>query len=278
MSVLTIVYAFLAVGILGGLFGVGLALASRILAVKKDERVGQVEDILPGVNCGACGYTGCSGYAEAVVSDGADLTLCTPGGPDVSSSLGDFMGVSVDVSANKLVAQVFCRGTRDTSTLKYDYSGLADCNAMYASFKGDKECPFGCLGMGSCIKVCPVDAIERHSSGYIFVRKEKCISCGKCIDICPTRVIKWIPYEAEEIVACNSVDKGGLVRKYCSVGCIGCRMCEKKSPEGGFLVENFLATIDYSIKGSRVDAIKTCPPKCIVRTDDLDIDGENNKN
>ncbi|MBI9103451.1 MAG: RnfABCDGE type electron transport complex subunit B [Spirochaetales bacterium] len=266
MMILTIIWAFLAVGLLGGLFGIGLAVASRILAVEKDERQSQVEELLPGANCGACGYTGCAGYAEAIVSgEASDLTLCTPGGPSTAEAVGDFMGVTVEVSGEKMVAQVHCRGTRDTSKYKFEYSGLGDCNALYASFKGDKECPYGCLGEGSCIKVCPVNAILKHSDGYIFVDKEKCISCGKCIDVCPTGVMKWMPYTADTFVACNSIDKGGVVRKYCSVGCIGCKMCEKKSPDGGFLVENFLATMDYSSTGSTDAAVSGCPTKCIIR-------------
>lgn len=227
MVFLRILYALLAVGVLGALFGLGLAFASRILAVKKDERVSDVEEILPGANCGACGYAGCSAYAEAIVNEEADLTLCTPGAGEVAGKLGEYMGVEVEVSGEKMVAQVFCRGTKETSATAFNYQGLEDCNALYASFQGDKVCPYGCLGKGSCIKVCPVDAIYRHKDGYITIDQEKCISCGKCLDVCPTKVIKWIPYGADTLVACNSIDKGGAVKKYCSVGCIGCKICEK---------------------------------------------------
>ena len=275
MVVLKVLYAFLSIGILGGLFGIGLAVASRILAVKKDERISTVEGILPGVNCGACGFAGCAAYAEAIVNDDAELIRCPPGGPETAARLGEFMGVEVETSGEKMVAQVFCRGTRETSTTGFKYKGLKDCNALYASFKGDKDCPYGCLGLGSCIKVCPADAIFRHSTGYIYVDRDKCISCGKCIDVCPSGVIKWIPYEADTIVACNSTDKGGVVRKYCSVGCIGCGICAKKSPEGGFLVENFLATIDYDKKGGREEAVQACPTKCIIHPNKMD--GERQK-
>ena len=265
MVVLNILYAFISIGILGGLFGVGLAVASRVLAVKKDERIGQVEALLPGANCGACGFAGCAAYAEAIVTQDAELTRCPPGGPETAKKLGEFMGVAVEMTGEKMVAQVFCRGTRDTSATDFEYRGLEDCNALYASFKGDKVCAFGCLGLGSCIKVCPSDAIFRHSSGYIYVDKDRCISCGKCLDVCPSGVMKWIPYAADTLVACNSTDKGALVRKYCTVGCIGCSICEKKSPEGGFVVENFLASIDYNKNGSREEAAKACPPKCIIQ-------------
>jgi Na+-translocating ferredoxin:NAD+ oxidoreductase RNF subunit RnfB len=263
-----VIYAFLSVGILGGLLGLALAYAAKIFAVKKDSRIEELEGILPGINCGACGYPGCAGYAEGIVTEDAVMTLCSPGGPDVAAKIGKVMGAEVDLSGEKMVAQVHCRGTRVTSKLKYEYNGLEDCNAMHSSFGGDKECPYGCLGLGSCIKVCPVDAIEKTEAGYLVIDKDKCIACGKCIDVCPTGVIRMIPYSAKEIVACNSTDKGAVTRKYCSVGCIGCKMCEKKSPEGGFKIENFLATIDYSAKGSRDEALEVCPAKCII---DLDV-------
>ncbi|MBI9106037.1 MAG: RnfABCDGE type electron transport complex subunit B [Spirochaetales bacterium] len=263
-----VLYAFLSVGILGGLLGLALAFAARIFAVKKDKRIEEVEGVLPSINCGACGYPGCSGYAEAIINEDADMTLCSPGGADVATKIGEIMGVEVSVSGEKLVAQIHCRGTNETSLKKYEYKGIEDCNAMHSAFGGDKICPYGCLGLGSCIKVCPVDAIVKTEYGYLDIDKDKCIACGKCIDVCPTGVIKMIPYRAREIVACNSTDKGGAVRKYCSVGCIGCKMCEKKSPEGGFKVDNFLASIDYNAEGSRAEAVEVCPAKCII---DLDV-------
>jgi len=264
--ILKILYAFLSVTILGGLLGVGLAFAAKLLAVKKDERVELVESVLPGLNCGACGYPGCSGYAAGIVKEEAPLTLCSPGGAEVAKKIAEIMGQTVEVSTEKMVAQVHCRGTRDTSKTAFNYKGIADCNAMMILYSGDKECKYGCLQGGSCIDVCPVDAIGRDDLNRIWVDKDICISCGKCIDVCPTHVMKWVPYDADYIVACNSQDKGALVRKYCSVGCIGCKICEKKSGEGGFIVENFLAHIDYSNKGDRTAAVTSCPSKCIIST------------
>ncbi|MFP4178493.1 MAG: RnfABCDGE type electron transport complex subunit B [Spirochaetaceae bacterium] len=263
--VLRILYSFLTVAVLGGALGLGLAIAARILAVKKDERVERVEGVLPGANCGACGYAGCSAYAEAIVNEGAEINLCSPGGAETVKAVAQIMGQEVEAgSSEKQVARVHCRGTQITSTYLYAYRGVKDCNAMHMFFGGDKECKYGCLGLGSCMKVCPVDAIYYEESGQVRVDRDICISCGKCVDVCPTGVMKMVPYSADYIVACNSTDKGGKVRKYCKVGCIGCGVCAKKSPEGGFVVENFLASIDYSAQGSREEAVKACPPKCIV--------------
>jgi len=271
-----ILYAFLSVSGLGVLFGMGLAVVSRVLAVKKDELVEKLEEALPGLNCGACGYAGCSSYAEAIAegsrseeAEDVALTLCLPGGPEAAAALAEIMGVEVDYTESRKVAQVHCRGSRNVSKPAFRYRGVTDCNALFALFGGDKICPYGCLGLGSCIRVCPVEAIDYDEQGCVWVDREACIGCGKCIDVCPTGVMKLIPYEADYLVACNSTDKGPLVRKYCSAGCIGCKICEKKTPEGGFVVEDFLARIDYEASGDRAEqrekAAQACPTKCIVR-------------
>jgi Na+-translocating ferredoxin:NAD+ oxidoreductase RNF subunit RnfB len=264
MDMLKILYSFLSIAGLGIILGVGLAFAARAFSVKKDERIEGVEKILPGLNCGACGYAGCPSYAEAIITSGAPLTSCTAGGAEVAKALAAFMGVELSVSNERKVAQVHCTGGLETSVYKYDYRGIRDCNAAFSLYGGGKECPYGCLGLGSCIKVCPVDAISTTPDGLVRVDTRLCISCGKCIEICPTGVMRFVPESADYIVACRSRDKGAVTKKYCSVGCIGCKVCEKKSPEGGFVVENFLATIDYMKTGERKSAADACPSHCIV--------------
>jgi Na+-translocating ferredoxin:NAD+ oxidoreductase RNF subunit RnfB len=202
-----------------------------------------------------------------MVKQGADISLCSPGGQEVMVMLGKILGKEVDLTKEKMVAQVHCRGNRERSSYKFDYQGLEDCVGAHLLFGGDKVCSYGCIALGSCIKICPVDAISYDAEGCVWVDKDICISCEKCVAICPTNVIKMIPYSADKIVACNSTDKGGVTKKYCTVGCIGCKLCEKKSPEGGFTVADFLATIDYSQKGDREEAAKACPPKCIIAAD-----------
>lgn len=270
----TIVKAFLSVGLLAGLFGVLLAFASKKLAVKKDKRVEDLEEILPGSNCGACGYAGCASYAKAMAEDETgelDITLCSPGGAQALEQLGSYLEREVDSSIEKQVAFVMCRGNRTNASFDYEYHGLEDCNAVHMHFNGDKTCKFGCLGRESCIKVCPVDAIFKDKNGNILIDKNLCISCEKCVIICPTNVIKMIPESADVTVVCNSTDKGAVVRKYCKVGCIGCKLCEKSSPDSGFITENFLARIDYNVKGDRNAAVVKCPPKCIVSTDVISV-------
>lgn len=259
-----ILFALLTVGGLGIVFGVGLALASKFLEVKKDERVARLEEALPGLNCGACSFAGCVSYAEAIVGADAALTLCSVGGEDAAKEIADIMGVQIEVSMEKKITQVHCRGGKTNVTYQFQYRGIKDCNALFPFYGGNKVCKKGCLGLGSCISVCPVDAIDYDDEDLVWVDKEKCIGCGNCIVVCPTGVMQFIPYNADVIVACNSRDKGPLVKKYCKVGCIGCKICEKQSPEGGFFVESFLARIDYNTKGEREKARLKCPPKCII--------------
>ena len=267
MNLMKVVYSLIAVGALGALLGIGLAFASKLLRVEKDKRIAEIEDILPGLNCGACGYAGCASYEEAIVTEGDELTRCTPGGPEVANKLAEALGVSVEVSAEKKIAQVHCRGGRKRTKLQFEYDGIEDCNALFILYHGDKECKYGCLGKGSCIEVCPVEAIDYDEEGLVWVDRETCISCGKCIDVCPTGVMKWVPYDAEYMVACNSTDKGAAVKKYCEVGCIGCKLCAKKTPEGVYVIENFLSKIDYSKEGDRSAGAAACPTKCIIRLD-----------
>ncbi|MBN2439690.1 MAG: RnfABCDGE type electron transport complex subunit B [Spirochaetales bacterium] len=266
---LNILAALLTVGGLGILFGIGLAFASKVLEVKKDERVSRLEEILPSLNCGACGFAGCVSYAEAIVGADAALTLCTAGGAATAEELAAVMGVKVEVSMDKKVTQVHCRGGKTKATYEFIYEGIHDCNALYPLYGGNKVCKHGCLGLGSCIRVCPVDAIDYDDEGLVWVDKDKCISCGNCITVCPTGVMQFIPYNADVLVACNSTDKGAQVKKACKVGCIGCKICEKKSPEGGFIIESFLAKIDYNAQGERENALLKCPQKCIIRNDKL---------
>jgi Na+-translocating ferredoxin:NAD+ oxidoreductase RNF subunit RnfB len=265
MDLLKVVYSFASVAGLGILLGLGLAVASRLLKIKRDKRIEELENVLPGINCGACGYAGCASYAEAIVTEGDELTKCSPGGASVAEELARYMGVTIEVSDEKLVAQVHCRGGRDRTKRQFSYEGLEDCNGIYIVYNGDKECKFGCLGYGSCIKVCPVDAIDYTKDGLVWVDKDVCISCGKCIDVCPTGVMQWIPYDADDDGGCSSTDKGAQVKKYCEVGCIGCKLCAKKSPEGGYVIENFLSRIDYAQSGDRSEGAAACPTNCIYQ-------------
>ena len=253
----------LVIGGTGLVCGASLAVVARIFAVYEDPRIEKASSVLPGVNCGGCGYAGCADYAKAVVSDGASVTLCAPGGDSVVADLSALLGVSAETSEPK-VAIVLCGGDREKATTKFKYNGIADCNAAAAVGGGEKACSYGCLGYGSCSRVCPVGAIEITQGGLAVVHPGLCIGCAACVKACPRSLIKLVPESKTIHVMCSSRDKGPIVKKACSVGCIGCRVCTKFADEGSIEMDGFLAVVDYSKPLTSSVVVEKCPGKCIV--------------
>jgi len=244
-----------------GLFcGVILALAAKYLAVYEDPRIGQVAELLPGANCGGCGLAGCGEYARAIIEKGAPLNLCAPGGPDCVKALSAFMGVAA-VAAERRTAVVLCGGNQTAAGRRFVYNGLSDCAAAAATAGGDKGCTYGCLGYGTCARVCPVRAID-IVDGLAVVDKARCIACGKCIGVCPRKLIKLVPATDTLHIYCSSKDKGPVVKQFCSVGCIGCKICTKFAGDA-VTMDGFLAVRDYSKPFDAEEAVAKCPGKCI---------------
>lgn len=253
------------VAILSGLglfFGVGLAYASRIFEVKEDERVGKVREQLPGANCGACGYSGCDGLAEAIVKDGVPTNKCPVGGPKAASAISQIMGVE-EGEVSQMVARVICQGTWKNADMKYDYEGIDDCHAANALAGGMSQCFYGCIGLGSCKRVCPFDAIE-VCDGLARIDHEKCTGCGKCVAECPKGIIKMVPVLTGFTVMCANKEKGGVARKNCKVACIACMKCQKACPSGAITIENNLARIDPAKCTNCGECEKVCPQSTIV--------------
>lgn len=253
--------AILSLGGIGLIAAVALGFAAKQFAVEIDPRELAALDVLPGANCGACGFPGCAGYAKALASGQAGLNLCPPGGAEVVTRLAQILGVEASAAAREL-AVVLCQGDNSKAQLKYRYLGLADCTAAQRIAGGPKACPAGCLGLGSCQRACPFDAIEMTAAGLAVISREKCTGCRKCVAVCPRDVIQMTPYESAVHVLCNSHDKGALVRKYCQIGCIGCHICAKTVPDA-YLVDNALAKVVYGHDAEAAEAIAKCPTQCI---------------
>ncbi len=253
--------AVLSLGGIGLIAAAALGVAAKKFAVEIDPRELEILDVLPGVNCGACGYPGCSGYAKGVAEGKASPTLCSPGGATTLAGIAAILGIEA-TAAEPQVAVVCCQGDNTRARLKYRYLGLTDCNAAQKIADGPKTCPTGCLGLGSCEKSCPFGAIEMTSESLAVINRDKCTGCTKCVGVCPRLVIKMTPRKSTVHVLCNSTDKGALVRGYCDIGCIGCHICKKTVPEA-YAVETFLAKVDYDNDASAADAIAKCPTKCI---------------
>jgi len=246
---------------LGALMGLLLAVASKIFEIKTDERVEAIKDCLPGANCGGCGYAGCSGYAEAVVKGEAPVNGCTVGGGEVAKKVAGIMGVEASETV-KMRAQVMCSGTNDLAKKKYIYQGVSDCVAANRLSGGDKVCPNGCIGLGTCADVCKFDAIK-VINGVAAIDYEKCTSCGACVAACPKKLIRLVPANIPYWVGCMSADKGAVTRGYCDAGCIGCKLCEKKCEAGAIKVTDNVAEIDYTKCTGCGVCESVCPRKII---------------
>lgn len=255
--------AVLSMGLLCLLFTLLLAIADQKLRVEEDPRVGKVLEALPGVNCGGCGYPGCNAFAEHVVAGDAPITGCAPGGPETSEQIAEIMGVEAG-SVEKEVAIVLCHGGIKEAVCSATYTGVQGCHAAMLIGGGGKQCQYGCLGYGDCVSVCPFDAIHMDDNQLPVVNREKCTACGKCVEACPRDLIQIHPISHHIFVFCKSRDKGPLVKKACSVGCIGCRICVKNCPEeDGMKIEENLAVINHDICPASDVLVEKCPMNTI---------------
>ncbi|MCL2690301.1 MAG: RnfABCDGE type electron transport complex subunit B [Chitinispirillia bacterium] len=260
MEILIPVLVFGAVGLF---LGLGLAIASKKLHVFVDPKISQIQEILPGANCGACGFPGCAGFADSAATGKASPNSCTPGGAKAASAIADILGISAPLS-DPLMAVVNCKGGKKEALERSIYNGITDCHAAVIIGNGSKVCADGCLGLGSCVKACVFDALSINDNDVAVVNPEKCTGCGKCIKTCPRNIISLIPQVHKIFLACSNRDKGAKVKKYCSVGCTACTLCIKATASGTIKIEKNLPVLDYSKDENFITAKVKCPAKCFV--------------
>ena len=264
----------IAVGVLGGLglgFGLILGLASKVFHVETDPRLDQLNECLPGANCGGCGYAGCGGYAEAVLTGEAPIGLCNSGGNECAQTMARIMGVEAGEVTRK-VALVRCSGEKhydkdgnltSGARVKAKYEGFKDClAASKVGGSGPLSCKFGCLGFGSCVKVCKYDAIS-IVSGIAKVNEDRCVGCMSCAKVCPRGLIVPVEPKRNVVIACASLAKGAVTTRGCTIGCIGCGLCKKICPQEAITIEKNLAVIDYSKCDNCGLCATVCPKKLI---------------
>jgi electron transport complex protein RnfB len=250
--------------VLGGLglaIGIMLIAASKKFKVETNPLVDEVLEILPGANCGACGYAGCADFAEHVVEENAPLTGCPVGGFEVARQIGSIMGQEVS-EGDKEYPYIRCNGGVNCID-RFDYEGMEDCKAVMMLSDGEKGCNYGCMGRGTCVRACPFDAIHIGDDRLPRVNRNLCKSCGLCIEACPNDILVFAKEIEKVHVQCRSHDKGKTVKAVCEFGCIGCKLCEKACPVDAVKVTNFLAEIDQAKCTACGACVEKCPQSCI---------------
>ena len=236
MSVMTILIPVAALSLLGAAFATLLAVSFKRFAVHADPKVEGILSALPGSNCGACGFPGCLGLAEAIAAGKAEASGCVAGGNSTAQKVAAFLGVSLELQT-ELVAFVACRAGRSTAVMNYQYQGVENCQSANLLFGGDKACAYGCLGLGSCVRACPFDAIHVNGEGLAIVDREKCRSCKKCVAACPRQLISMVPKSQDVLVACKNQDRGNKAKQVCPIACTACKICQKNCQYDAIHVE-----------------------------------------
>ena len=252
-----IIIAAIVLGVVGVIVGAALVYIGNKFHVEVDEREVAIREVLPGNNCGACGYAGCDAVAGAIVAGEASAAACPVGGAAVAEKINAIMGTSAQAAARK-VAFVKCNGTCENTDTQSIYTGIKDCRAAALSGLNPWKCGFGCLGYGSCASVCPQNAIT-VKDGAALVDAEKCVGCGLCVKECPKGLIELIPFGQIRAVQCVNSDKGKDVKDVCSVGCIGCKLCTKQCETGAITVDNSIAHINYELCNDCGACAAKCP-------------------
>jgi len=263
VPVSTVYTTLIVLAALGVVFGIALAIVAARFVVKVDPKVEQVRETLPGANCGACGFAGCMGYAEAVVGNpDVAVSMCAPGKSPVAEKIAVITGKKAE-KVDPKIARVFCQGGHSLSQRKFIYTGVQDCTAAVLAAGGDKSCEYGCLGYGTCMRACPFDAITMSADHLPVINPDKCTACGKCVAACPKQVIELAQASKAVVVSCHSRDKGVDVKKKCQVGCIACGICVRTCPVDAIKVDNNFARIDHSKCIVCGLCVKKCPTSAI---------------
>lgn len=249
-------------GVTGLVAAVLLYFVAQKFKVEEDPRIDEVQEALPGANCGGCGFAGCRALAEACVkADTLDGLSCPVGGAPTMEKVGAILGKTPAATEPK-VAVVRCNGTCEARPRTSEYDGAKTCRIVHSLYVGETACSYGCLGCGDCVAACQFDAIHMDpTTGLPVVDEEKCTACGGCVKACPRNIIelrKKGPKNRRMVVLCVNKDKGAVARKACKNACIGCSKCLKVCPFEAITIENNLSYIDYN----KCRLCRKCEPEC----------------
>lgn len=247
---ITIIWTIVVITLLGVLLAAVLFLVAQKFRVEEDPRIDQIEKLMPGANCGGCGFAGCRAFADSCVKAGnLDNNFCPVGGNETMKQVAAVLGC-VAVEQAPRVAVIRCNGSCANRPKTNEYDGLDSCRVKSALYSGDTGCAFGCLGCGDCASVCESDALHMNpETGLPEVDEQKCTACGKCVKACPKGIIELRnkgPRGMRLFVSCVNRDKGPSVKKACAAACIGCGICAKTCTHDAIAVENNVAYIDFA--------------------------------
>ena len=269
-----ILIALIVLGVIGAVGSLVLYLVAKKFYFYEDPRVGQVEEVLPGANCGGCGYPGCHGMAEACVkASSLEGLLCPVGGSETMNKIAGILGMEAAASEPKLTV-VSCSGTHCARPKVSTYDGVKSCAVAHATFFGETGCTYGCVGFGDCVKACQFDAIKLNpETGLPEVDEDKCVACGACQKACPKRVIevrrKTVnPKQEKRVwVSCVNKEKGVAASKFCQGACIACGKCQKVCKFEAIKVEGNIAYIDQEKCKACGICVSECPRGAIKATE-----------
>ena len=264
----TLILTITVLSLLGVIAAIVLYYVAQKFKVYEDPRIDDVEKMLPGANCGGCGYPGCRGLADALVkAENLEDLSCPVGGSPTMVSIASYLGKAVE-EKEPMVAVVRCGGDCDKRAKLNDYDGERRCAIASSLYSGETGCSSGCLGMGDCVAVCKFGAISVNpKTQLVEVDEDKCTACGKCVTACPKMIIELRKKGVKGrrvFVSCINKDKGGLTRKACTSGCIACGKCKKACPFDAITIENNIAYIDYNKCKLCRKCVLECPTGAIV--------------